>query len=143
MFLERPIEALFEFFSDAHNLQCITPRYLDFTILTPAPIDMCVGARIDYKLRVRRIPIRWQSIISIWEPPYRFVDEQVRGPYRIWRHEHRFEVTDGGTHVIDEVTFKPIGGALMTRLFVGRDVRRIFEFRSAALRERLATPLGS
>lgn len=143
IFLERPIDALFAFFSDAHNLQRITPRILNFSILTPAPIEMCVGTLIDYKLRVRGIPIRWRSLISIWEPPFRFVDEQVRGPYRIWRHEHRFETAKGGTRVIDEVTFKPIGGALMTRLFVGRDVRRIFEYRSDALRTLFPTAFRS
>ena len=133
IFIDRPIDEVFEFFSDAHNLQRITPSSLDFAILTPAPIDMRVGTLIDYKLRIHGIPIRWRSKISTWEPPLRFVDEQVRGPYRIWHHEHRFESADGGTNVIDNVTFKPIGGALITRLFVGRDVRRIFEFRSRSL----------
>jgi len=133
IFVERPIEEVFAFFSNAHNLQRITPHYLEFNILTPAPIDMREGALIDYKLRVRGIPIRWRTRISEWAPPYRFVDEQIRGPYRLWRHEHRFESENGGTRVRDDVTFRPIGGALMTWLFVGRDVRRIFEYRSSVL----------
>lgn len=139
IFLQRSIDEVFSFFSDAHNLQRITPPKLDFTILTPAPIDMHAGTLIDYKLRVRGIPIRWRSSIDVWDPPNRFVDRQVRGPYRIWHHEHSFEAVDGGTMVMDAVTFKPPGGALMTRLFVGRDVRRIFEYRSSVLKRLFAT----
>ncbi|MCB9853023.1 MAG: SRPBCC family protein [Phycisphaerales bacterium] len=138
LFVDRPIDDVFAFFSDAHNLQRITPPDLDFNILTPAPIDMHAGTLIDYKLRVHGIPIRWRTLINAWEPPYRFVDEQLRGPYRMWHHEHRFETAEGGTNVLDEVTFKPLGGALMTRLFVGRDVKRIFEYRSSILRQLFA-----
>jgi ligand-binding SRPBCC domain-containing protein len=133
LFVEQPIDQVFTFFADAHNLQRITPADLDFSILTPSPIDMHAGTQIDYRLKVRGIPIRWRSLISTWEPPFLFVDEQVRGPYRVWHHVHRFERVGDGTNVIDEVTFKPIGGALMTRLFVGRDVKRIFEYRSTVL----------
>lgn len=133
LFVPRPIGDVFAFFSNAHNLQRITPDYLSFTVLTPAPIDMHEGTRIDYKLRVRGIPIRWQSLISVWDPPHRFVDRQTRGPYKLWHHEHRFVAVDGGTSVEDEVSFKPIGGRLMTALFVGRDVRKIFEYRTQAL----------
>lgn len=135
LFIERPIDEVFRFFSDAHNLERITPPDLKFDILTPAPIDMHAGTLIDYKLRVRRIPIRWRTLINVWEPPHRFVDEQLRGPYRMWHHEHTFQSVAGGTNVIDRVTFRPIGGALMTRLFVGRDVRRIFEFRARVLKQ--------
>lgn len=133
-FVDQPIEKVFAFFSDAHNLQQITPPDLDFTILTPAPIDMHAGTLIDYKLRVHGLPIRWRTLINAWDPPYRFVDEQLRGPYRMWHHEHRFESVEGGTNVLDEVTFKPIGGALITKLFVGRDVKRIFEYRASVLK---------
>jgi hypothetical protein len=133
LFVPRPIDEVFAFFSNAHNLQRITPANMSFTVLTPAPIEMREGTKIDYKLRVRGFPIRWQSLISVWDPPNRFVDRQTHGPYKLWHHEHRFVAVDGGTMVEDEVTFKPIGGRLMTALFVGRDIKRIFELRSQAL----------
>src|SRR5437773_1665615 len=81
---------LFEFFSDAFKLESLTPPLLRFQVLTPRPIIIRTGTLIDYKLRLHGIPIRWQSEISIWEPPLRFVDRQTRGPYRLWHHEHRF-----------------------------------------------------
>jgi ligand-binding SRPBCC domain-containing protein len=96
---------------------------------------MHVGQRIDYRLRVRGVPIRWQSEITAWEPPHRFVDEQRRGPYRAWIHEHTFEAQDGGTLARDLVQYAVLGGALVNRLFVARDVERIFAFRSEMLRE--------
>ena len=82
LWLPRPSEEVFEFFADPANLDAITPNWLSFPTITPGPIDMRVGAMLDYKLRIRGIPIRWRSKITAWEPPYRFVDEQVRGPYR-------------------------------------------------------------
>lgn len=127
---------LFPFFADAGNLQVITPPWLDFRIVTPRPIAMQVGALIDYRLKVHGIPLRWRSEITAWEPPVRFVDEQVRGPYRRWIHEHRFESRDGGTTVVDHVRYAVLGGALVNRLFVRRDVERIFACRKKALAER-------
>ncbi len=139
--LRTPLEPLFEFFSDAHNLEALTPGWLKFEVLTPAPIPMQVGTLIDYRLRIRGVPIRWRSRISAWEPPFRFVDEQIRGPYRKWVHEHRFERdqdSEGNEIVIasDKVDYAAPGGWLIERLFVRRDVERIFEFRSAELRKR-------
>src|SRR5690606_2630303 len=101
--------------------------WLRFRVLTERPIEMKVGATIDYKLRIHGAPIRWRTRITAWEPPYRFVDEQIRGPYRLWRHEHRFTAEGGGTLAEDRVSYAPIGGAPAQALFVGRDVRRIFE----------------
>ncbi len=134
--LARPLDEVFEFFSDAHNLQRLTPPWLDFEVLTPAPIAMAAGTRIDYRLKVRGVPLRWRSEIELWEPPVRFVDVQLRGPYRMWHHTHRFEATDGGTRVTDEVRYAVWGGALIDRLFVRPDVRRIFDYRRREL-ERL------
>ena len=88
--LAAPLESVFAFFSDAANLELLTPGWLHFRILSPLPLAMAVGTRIDYRLRLRGVPIRWQSEITAWEPPCRFVDEQRRGPYRVWIHEHRF-----------------------------------------------------
>jgi ligand-binding SRPBCC domain-containing protein len=138
IWLPRPLEETFAFFADAANLQTITPGWLDFTILTPRPIQMRVGALIDYRLRVRGFPIRWQSEITAWEPPHRFVDEQRRGPYRLWVHEHHFETRDSGTQVADLVRYAAPGGRLVDWLFVRRDVERIFKFR----RETLLTLFG-
>ena len=126
---------LFEFFSDAANLEQITPPWLKFHVITPAPIRIEKGTIIDYKLKVRGFPVRWRSEISAWEPPHRFVDEQLRGPYRVWIHEHTFTDAPGGTQCEDYVQYAPIGGAIVNKLLVENDVRTIFEYRSARLRE--------
>jgi ligand-binding SRPBCC domain-containing protein len=133
IWLARPPEEVFAFFADAANLQTLTPPWLDFTILTPAPILMRPGTLIDYRLRLHGFPIRWQSEITVWEPPHRFVDEQRRGPYKLWLHEHRFEAREGGTQVTDDVRYAVPGGRLTDRLFVRRDVERIFAFRREKL----------
>ena len=133
IWLPRPVEEVFAFFADAGNLQALTPAWLDFTILTPNPIPMRPGTLIDYRLRLRGFPIRWRSEITAWEPPHRFVDQQRRGPYRLWVHEHRFEARDGGTQVVDAVRYAAPGGRLVDWLFVRRDVERIFQFRREAL----------
>lgn len=131
--LPRRLEEVFGFFADARNLERITPSWLHFSVLTPAPIEMRAGALIDYRLRVRGIPLRWRSEITAWEPPLRFVDEQRRGPYRMWVHEHTFTQRDGGTEVGDRVTYAVPGGWLIERLLVGPDVRRIFAHRRRVL----------
>ena len=117
------------------NLQTLTPAWLRFTVLTPSPIHIAPGALIDYRLRVRGIPIRWQSCISVWEPPFRFVDEETRGPYKRWHHEHVFEEADGGTMCHDMVDYEVYGGALINSLFVRPDLLKIFAFRQSKLRE--------
>jgi ligand-binding SRPBCC domain-containing protein len=137
LWLPCPIDKVFGFFANAHNLQAITPAWLEFQILTPEPITMRVGALIDYKLRVHGLPLRWQTEITAWQPPHRFVDEQKRGPYRLWIHEHRFEPKDGGTLCADQVRYAVPGGELAHRLFVRRDVERIFAFREMKLHELL------
>ena len=135
LWLPIPPEELFPFFADAANLNVITPPWLHFDILTAGPLEMRAGTLIDYRLRVRGIPLRWRTRINDWEPPYRFVDEQIRGPYRRWIHEHRFEPRDGGTHVGDRVQYSvPLDWAAHA-LFVRPDVERIFQFRSQALQK--------
>jgi len=136
VWLPRPLEEVFPFFADAFNLQELTPSFLDFRVVTPAPIPMAVGTRIDYRLRLYGLPLRWQSEITAWEPPHRFVDEQRRGPYRAWIHEHRFQAKEGGTLVEDDVRYGVPGGALAHALFVRRDVARIFAYREERLRAR-------
>ncbi|MFA6046485.1 MAG: SRPBCC family protein [Phycisphaerales bacterium] len=125
--------ALFPFFADAANLNLITPPWVHFKILTPLPLEMREGALLDYRIRLHGIPIRWRTRITSWEPDRRFVDEQIKGPYYLWRHEHTFEDADGGTLCRDRVTYAHPGGALVHRWFVGPDVKRIFEYRQARL----------
>ena len=137
--LPRPRAEVFPFFTDAANLQAITPPWLDFRILTPGPIAMRPGALIDYRLKLRGFPIRWRTQITVWEPPFRFVDRQLKGPYRQWVHEHSFEEKDGGTLCRDRVDYAVPGGALVNRIFVQRDVETIFAYRREQL-ERLFPP---
>ena len=128
-------EEVWPFFSNARNLERLTPRFLKFQVLTPDPIEMKEGTLIDYRLRIRGIPIRWQSRITVWDPPHRFVDEQVRGPYRYWIHQHTFEPDDNTTIARDLVRYDHIGGRLVNRLIVGRDVETIFSYRRKVLEE--------
>jgi hypothetical protein len=138
LWLPRPRTEVFPFFAEARNLEAITPPWLRFEVLTPAPIELRAGAVIDYRIRVHGIPIRWRTEIAEWQPPHRFVDVQVRGPYTLWRHTHTFEERDGGTLCADHVRYRPRGGALLNWLFVRRDVERIFQYR----RQRLTALFG-
>ena len=132
----RGLDEVFAFHADAANLQAITPAWLDFRILTPSPIEMRPGALIEYRLRLRGLPIRWLTEITAWDPPHRFVDEQRRGPYRLWVHEHRFEAVGGGTRIDDTVRYAVPFGALVHAWAVAPDVRRIFAYRHERLLER-------
>ena len=127
----------FEFFSDARNLEQLTPPWLSFQILTPQPIDMRAGTQIDDQIDLYGLPIPWRTRIDVWEPGVRFVDRQLAGPYLWWRHEHWFEAVDGGTRVTDYVEYVPRAAWLSTWL-VKRDVQRIFAFRQNALAAALA-----
>jgi ligand-binding SRPBCC domain-containing protein len=132
-------DEVFPFFADATNLEAITPPLLRFEVVTPGPIEMGVGTLIQYRLRLRGVPVRWLTSIQAWEPPHRFVDVQVRGPYALWHHTHTFEEHPGGTLMRDVVRyaigFGPLGD-LAHRLFVRRDVEAIFDFRRQELTRR-------
>ena len=143
LWLPRPVPRVFDFFSDAWNLDTLTPPWLHFRILTPRPIPLAFGTRIDYRLRWRGIPLLWTTEISAWEPPYRFVDRQVAGPYRQWVHEHTFEAQQGGTLLRDRVDYAVPGWLVepfLHRLIVGPDVRRIFAYRGQRMRELFGSP---
>ena len=131
-------QILFPFFADAANLELLTPPWLHFRIVSP-PVEMCEGAQITYTLRLHGIPMQWQSEITAWEPPFRFVDTQIRGPYRAWAHEHSLESHDGGTVIRDHVQYGVIGGSLIQKFLVAPDLSKIFDFRRA----RLASIFGS
>jgi ligand-binding SRPBCC domain-containing protein len=135
--LPAPPAAVFPFFADAANLEAITPPFLRFRILTSLPVAMRAGTLLDYRLHLHGVPIAWHTRISVWDPPARFVDEQLRGPYAVWRHQHRFVATadGGGTTVTDEVLYAHPGGAIANRLLVAPDLERIFRYRQ----ERLAS----
>lgn len=126
---------LFEFFSDAFQLEQITPPWLNFRVLTPGPITIKPGTLIDYQLKLRRIPIRWRTEISTWDPPYSFTDRQLKGPYHLWNHHHTFEAKDNETVIHDRVLYRVPGGAIIHRLFVKSELRKIFSFRQSRLME--------
>jgi ligand-binding SRPBCC domain-containing protein len=141
--VELPIERAFEFYANALNLEAITPPWLGFEVTTPAPVEMRAGTLLDYRLKLHRVPVRWRTRIEVWEPPRRFVDVQLSGPYSLWEHTHEFEPAgEGATLLRDRVRYAlPLGplGELGHRLFVRRDVERIFDFRREAVAARLAS----
>ncbi len=136
--LSAELPEVFAFFARAENLETITPEWLHFKILSVNPVPMQQGTMIHYSLRLHGIPLRWTSEIVEWEPPYRFVDLQRRGPYKLWRHEHRFEARHGGTHITDTVTLAlPFGwmGEIAYKIRVRAEVHEIFAFRERKIRE--------
>lgn len=134
--VKRPLGEVFEFFARPENLERITPPWLSFRLLTPAPIEMSPGTLIDYRLRLHGLPLRWTSSIELWEEERRFLDEQVHGPYRSWRHLHEFVPLGASTCVRDRVEYAlPLGrwGDLLGLPVVRRDLVRIFDYRRAAV----------
>ena len=133
-----PVEKVFEPFADAAKLEKLTPPWLHFRITSELPIEMGEGAIIEYRLRLHGIPVSWRTVIETWDPPHRFTDVQVRGPYALWHHTHTFAAAPGGgTLAHDRVRYSigcgPLGDAAH-RLFVRRDLERIFDFRREAVK---------
>jgi ligand-binding SRPBCC domain-containing protein len=130
--LDSPIEQAFDFFADAGNLERITPPELNFKITTTQPIDIRKGTLIDYQLKLRGLPIKWQTIISEWNPPHVFVDEALKSPYKQWIHRHTFtRIETNKTLIEDEVRYRlplePLGD--LAHWFVQRELDYIFDFR--------------
>jgi ligand-binding SRPBCC domain-containing protein len=142
--VELPIDQAFAFYGDARNLERITPPWLGFQVTTPAPIEMGVGMLIEYRLRLHRVPVRWRTRITAWEPPRRFVDTQISGPYSLWEHTHTFEEDGSEATIIEDrvryaIPFGPLG-ELADRLLVRRDLRRIFDYRRDAIAREMGSP---
>ncbi|MFZ1702613.1 MAG: SRPBCC family protein [Pyrinomonadaceae bacterium] len=138
--LDVPRDQAFAFFADAGNLEQITPPELGFHIITSQPIDIQRGTLIDYRLNMRGIPIKWRTEISVWEPPFRFVDQQLRGPYSQWIHTHTFtELGSGATRIDDEVRYRlplePLGD--LAHFFVRKELEYIFDYRQEVVSETL------
>ena len=134
---------VFAFFADAGNLEAITPPSLGFRILTPAPIEMRVGTIIEYRLRLRGLPLNWLTRIETWEPGVRFVDAQLAGPYALWHHTHEFEPDGADGTVMHDVVRYALGywplGELAAALWVKGELARIFDHRRDEVARRLAT----
>jgi ligand-binding SRPBCC domain-containing protein len=131
------LQEVFEFFAKAENLEELTPPWLHFRILSVSPGQLRQGTLIQYALRWRIFPIRWTTEIAEWESPYRFVDVQLKGPYSLWRHEHRFLAEGNGTRILDEVQYRvPFGplGSIAHKLKVKKDVESIFAYRRSVVR---------
>ena len=134
--INRPIEEVFDFFSKAENLNKITPPDLQFKILSPLPISIKKGALIDYKIKINGIPFKWRTEISEWELNKRFIDRQIKGPYKVWIHEHTFEERNGITYMTDNVQFLSPGWILepiINKFFIEKKVKGIFEYREKIL----------
>jgi len=136
-FIDLPINDVFNFFSKPENLSLITPPRLKFDILTPAPIIMKEGQLIDYSLTIMYcLKLRWRTLITDYNQPYKFVDQQIKGPYSLWHHTHEFEEKDGGTLIHDSVTYAvPFGviGQLLHAVYIKYDIKNIFKYRHKIL----------
>lgn len=132
------LEEVFSFFSKAENLNSLTPPELSFSILSPLPIEMKTGQHIHYRIKLMGVPFFWKTEISVWDPPLRFVDRQLKGPYQTWIHEHRFRAVPEGTEMTDTITYLSKGWILapfLHGLFVDKKVKEIFAYREKRLHE--------
>lgn len=139
--LDLSVERAFAFYADARNLETITPPWLAFSVATPGRIHMRRGTLIDYRLRLHGVRVAWRTRIEVWEPPRRFVDVQLRGPYAHWEHAHSFERVGAEAVMIrDRVRYAlPFGllGRLAHAAFVERDLEQIFDYRRRKVAEQL------
>ena len=139
--VERPRAEVFDFFARPENLGRITPGWLGFRILTPPPLIMARGAILDYEIRLGPLPTHWRTLITAWEPPHRFVDEQLAGPYAFWHHTHEFVEDDEATVILDHVRYVlPLGalGRLAHVVAVRRQLAGIFAHRRRVIDEMFA-----
>ena len=144
MTLPLPRQQVFDFFADAGNLEKITPPELGFNIITPRPMKLAEGSLIEYDLKLRGFLIHWRTLISKWDPPFEFIDEQIKGPYKQWIHRHLFaELPNGDTSIEDIVHYRlplePLGDVM--HFLVRGELERIFDFREKSVRE-ILSPLA-
>lgn len=110
LLIKKPLSEVFEFFNTPKNLGKITPPFMNFSLLTPEPIVMKEGAVFDYSIRIFGLPVRWQSLICDYNPPYSFTDIQLKGPHDYWHHQHIFKQVDDGVLITDIVHMRmPLG----------------------------------
>ena len=140
--ISKPRDEVFEFFSNAENLEFLTPDFLNFNILTSLPIEMHVGAEIEYRLKLYGVPIRWKSLITAWHPYESFVDEQIKGPYAKWIHTHIFESIGQTCLIKDRVNYKVLGDSLTNKVFVSSNLKTIFKYRKKRLMEYFGETYG-
>jgi len=139
-FIPKPLDDVFAFFQKPENLAVITPPWLNFVILTPSPIQMAHGAQIDYTVRPFGFRLRWTSVISEYDPPRSFVDEQIRGPYKRWHHRHEFLAREGGVltrDVVDYELYFGILGWVANAVYVRWSLKSIFDYREKMIRQML------
>ena len=138
--ISKNILEVFDFFSKPENLKTITPAKLSFNIITPTPIFMSKGTVIDYTIRLFKIPIHWRTLITKYDPPHEFIDEQIKGPYNFWHHTHKFKQVDGGVEISDKVIYSiPMGiiGQVLHFLWIKRDLEKIFLYRKKVIEDLL------
>ena len=138
--IDSSMESVFDFFSKPENLKTITPAKLSFNIITPTPILMGKGTVIDYTIRLFKIPIHWRTLITKYDPPHEFIDEQIKGPYNFWHHTHKFKQVDGGVEISDKVIYSiPMGiiGQVLHFLWIKRDLEKIFLYRKRVIEDLL------
>ena len=134
--IQKPVEEVFNFFSKPENLSVITPSKLAFKILTPTPIEMGDGRIIDYKIYLLGIPIHWKTLITDFDPPHMFVDQQIKGPYTMWHHTHTFHKVEDGVEIRDRVVYSiPFGfiGQILNYLWIRKDLENIFKHRKKVI----------
>ncbi len=129
------INDVFDFFSDPFNLEQLTPPFLRFTVLGADTEKIQEGTLIRYKLHLHRLPVNWLTRIEEWNPPHKFVDKQLKGPYTVWHHTHDFIAHGDRTIIRDTVLYSVPGGRIVNRLFVENDVLRIFNYRHEMIRQ--------
>lgn len=140
--IEKPIDEVFDFFKCPENLEKITPSSLGFQILTPKPIVMEKGRLIDYSIKIVGIPQRWTTLITDYDPPHKFVDEQLKGPYSLWHHTHEFESRGNATLIKDTVRYvigMGILGEFAHTLFVRNQLTHIFRHRKQVIADYLVS----
>ena len=129
---------VFTFFCNPKNLERMTPPWLHFKMTNQTTSEVGKDTEFTYKLKIHGVPIRWTSRIESWQPESEFSDIQLSGPYSKWFHMHRFKDQDGGTLMLDDVTYQPPGGWLGKILagpFIRRDIKTIFEFRERTIKQ--------